>query len=194
MSLTVLVVEDTQLLRRMYSDKLTEDGYQVLQAADGLEALSVLRSATPDLVLLDLIMPNMGGLDVLQVVKKDPRLRAIPVLILTNRGEDADMEEAMSLGAADYMVKNETRPIDISERVSSILKATGAAKEAGSSYRLLVRDHEGDAGRLVADRQLTRRFWCPSCEVELNLELVANPDRPGWFDAHFFCPKCAKEY
>jgi predicted RNA-binding Zn-ribbon protein involved in translation (DUF1610 family) len=63
-----------------------------------------------------------------------------------------------------------------------------------SAYRLLIRDHEADADRFVEDAKLVRRFWCPACEVELFLELLPNPKRPGWYDAHIVCPMCGKEY
>jgi len=194
MSQTILVVEDTELLRRMYADRLTQDGYRVLPAADGLEALSVLRTDTPDLILLDLIMPKMSGLEVLELVKKDPRLKDIPVLILSNLGQDEDIQRGLSLGAMDYLIKNDARPADVAEKIAAILKLTGGRQGAGGGYRLIIRDREADAEKFVADAQLTRRFWCPACEIELNLELVPKADKPGWYDAHILCPMCAREY
>jgi len=170
MNLTVLVIEDTELLRRMYSDCLTRDGYRVLSAADGLEALALLRTDTPDLILLDLIMPKMSGLEVLELVKKDPRLQNIPVLILTNLGQDDDVRRGLALGAADYLIKNDTSPNEIGEKVRATLTLTGRADASAAVYRLLVRDHEADADLLAADAALPRRFWCPACELELTLE------------------------
>ncbi len=194
MAMTVLVVEDTELLRRMYCDSLSQQGYRVLSAADGLEALSVLRTDTPDLIILDLIMPKMGGLEVMELLRKDPRLSAIPIVILSNLGQDSDIQTALSLGAVDYMIKNDVRPIDIAERVNAILKIRGAQDGAGTRYRVLLRDHEADADELIADAALIRRFWCPACEVELHLELLPNEKRPGWYEAHFLCPLCNREY
>lgn len=192
--MSVLVVEDTELLRRMYADSLTQQGYRVLTASDGLEALSVLRTDTPDLILLDLIMPKMGGLEVIDLLKKDPRLSAIPVVILSNLGQDSDIQAGLSMGAVDYLIKNDVRPVDIAERVSGILKIRGAQDGAGTRYRVTLRDYEGDADKLVADAGLTRRFWCPACEIELNLELVPDENRTGWYAAHFVCPLCNREY
>jgi DNA-binding response OmpR family regulator len=192
--MTVLVVEDTELLRRMYTDKLTAEGYRTLSAADGLEALSILRSDTPDLILLDLIMPKMSGLEVLELVKKDPRLARIPVLILSNLGQDEDMQRAIEMGAADYLIKNDVRPNDVAERINGILKATGTADRGLARYRLHVRDREGDSDALVRDAGLTRRFWCPACEVELSLELSSKVGQPGWYEAHFICTICGREY
>ncbi len=192
--MTVLVVEDTELLRRMYSDKLTNDGYRVLAAADGLEALSILRTDTPDLILLDLIMPKMSGLEILEIIKKDPRLTRIPVVILSNLGQDADMQRALDLGATDYLIKNEVRPNDVADRINGILKMTGSAEVGLTRYRVVVRDRDADADSLVRDAGLARRFWCPICEVELHLELLPKPTQKGWYDAHFVCPLCSREY
>lgn len=194
MSQTVMVVEDTELLRRMYCDKLEQEGFHVLPAADGLEALSQLRSATPDLILLDLIMPKMSGLEVIELVKKDPRLKDIPVVILSNLGQDADMQRGIEMGAVDYLIKNDARPADVADKIKMLLAHMGGRGGNQASYRLVIRDREADADRFVADAKLTRRMWCPACEVELNLELVAKSDRPGWYDAHLVCPLCGREY
>lgn len=196
MGRTVLVVEDTDLLRRMYTDRLTQDGYSVLDAADGLGALSILRNSTPDLILLDLVMPKMSGLEVLEMVKRDPRLSPVPVLILSNLGEDADIQRGIEMGAIDYLIKNDARPADVSAKIGEILKMTGGATSGGSTatYRLIIRDHEADADAFVADASLARRLWCPACEVELNLELAKESDRPGWYSAHVICPMCGREY
>ncbi len=190
----VLVVEDTELLRRMYSDRLTQEGYRVIGASDGLEALSVLRTDTPDLILLDLVMPKMSGLEVLELIKKDPRLKDIPVLILSNLGQDSDMEKGLEIGAIDYLIKNDVRPGDVADKINSILKVTGTIGMVPASYRMYLRDREGAADDLVRDAALTRRFWCPACEVELNLEMIPQAGRSGWYDAHFVCPACSREY
>lgn len=194
MAFAILVVEDTELLRRMYADKLQQDGYRVLVASDGLEALSALRTETPDLILLDLIMPKMSGLEVLELVKRDPRLKDIPVLILSNLGQDDDIHRGISMGAIDYLIKNDARPADVSEKIGSILKVTGSRAGTQASYRLVIKDREGDIDRFVADAGLTRRTWCPVCEVELNVELIVQEARPGWYDAHLVCPMCGREY
>ncbi|MDZ4169373.1 MAG: response regulator [Coriobacteriia bacterium] len=192
--MTVLVVEDTELLRRMYSDSLMQSGYRVISAADGLEALSMLRTDTPDLILMDLIMPKMGGLEVMELLSKDPRLSSIPVIILSNLGQDSDIQKGVSMGAVDYLIKNDVRPIDIAERVHSVLMVRGGQDADLTRYRISVRDYEGDADKLVADSGLTRRFWCPACEVELALEMLPASDRTGWYEAHFVCPMCSREY
>lgn len=203
---TVLVVEDTELLRRMYADKLAQDGFNVLPAGDGLEALALLRANDVDLILLDLVMPRMSGLEVLDTVKKDPRTADIPVLVLSNLGQESDVQKGMEMGAVDYLVKNEARPADVSEKIATVLYGTGptgatlaAQQEAEpdiprATFELLIRDHEADADRFVEHAKLTRRFWCPACEVELVLELVPDPTRAGWYEARLACPSCARQY
>lgn len=193
MPYTVLVVEDTDLLRRMYVDRLNIDGFRVLSAADGLEALSILRNETPDLVLLDLVMPKMGGVEVLERLQSDARFRAIPVLVLSNLGQDADMRRCVELGACDYLIKNDARPADISAKIQSIL--TGTSDDSSVPvYRLQIRDHVADSDRFTADAALSRRFWCPACEVELVFELTPLPDVPGHYDAHLACMMCGRDY
>jgi CheY-like chemotaxis protein len=190
---TVLVVEDTELLRRIYSDKLTQDGYLVFSAANGLEALNVLRTESVDLVLLDLIMPVMSGIEALDAMKSDPRTRDIPVLILSNLGQEADVRRGLALGAVDYLIKNEAKPADVADRIRSLLDSLDE-HVTERSYRLLVRDHEADADRFVEESGLPRRFWCPTCQIELFLELVPKASDPGWYDAHFICPSCGKDF
>jgi len=190
----ILVVEDTELLRRIYHDKLVQDGYAALTAGDGLEALAVLRANTVDLVLLDLIMPRMGGLDVLQNMKADPRTACIPVVILTNLGEESAIERAVALGAADYLIKNSAKPADIVAKIRLVLDNLGGGGGTCTTFRLIIKDREADADAFIVDANLPRRFWCPACEVELTLEVVPRADHPGWYDSHVVCPKCGRDF
>jgi CheY-like chemotaxis protein len=196
-SRTVLVVEDTELLRRMYSDRLKEDGFRVVAAADGLGALAALRNDTPDLILLDLVMPSMSGLEVLDIVKKDPRLAPIPVIVLSNLGQEADINQCMEMGAVDYLVKNDAKPAGISARVTRVLSGAQGLDGVSvgvTSYRVFVRDHEADAGAFVEQAALPRRLWCPACELELAIELFPSDVKKGWYDAHLVCPRCGREF
>lgn len=190
----ILVVEDTELLRRIYHDKLAQDGYAVLTAGDGIEALAVMRANPVDLVLLDLIMPKMGGLDVLASMKADPRTANIPVVILTNLGEESAIKNALELGALDYLIKNQAKPADVAEKIRLVLDNLAGCKGSSESYKLVVRDREADADCFVQKAGLPRRFWCPACEVDLTLELLPKADRKGWYDAHIICPMCGREF
>jgi CheY-like chemotaxis protein len=191
---SVLVVEDTELLRRIYTDKLSQEGYKVFQAADGLECLNIVRTQTLDLILLDLVMPRMSGLEALEALKRDPRTKNIPVIILSNLGQDTDIQRGLDLGAVDYLIKNAAKPADVSAKIESTLASRDEAPVEAVSFQLRVKDHEADADAFVAHAKLTKRFWCPACEVELSLELVPHADKPGWYDAHPLCPSCGREF
>lgn len=191
----VLIVEDTELLRQIYHDRLVQQGYRVALAANGLEALSTLRTQSVDLILLDLVMPVMSGLEALDAIKSDPRTRDIPVLILSNLGQDADIERGLSMGADDYLIKSSAKPADVAEKIDGLMRRRKQAEEPVTrSFNLRVRDHEADADVFVAHEELTRRFWCPACEEELALELLPQADREGWYDAHLYCPRCGREF
>jgi len=188
---SILIVEDTELIRKIYADKLVQEGFQVFPAANGQQALNLLKNNNVDLILLDLIMPTMSGLEVLEAIKSDPRFRNIPVIVLTNLGQDSDVQRGLSLGAADYLIKNESRPADVLEKINSVLSVQPSHNEnTGNVYRLYVRDREGDVDRLVDDLALIRRLWCPACEDEYILELVPKLEQVGWFDATFICLNC----
>lgn len=195
MTATVLVVEDTELLRRMYSDVLQDNGFRVLAAADGAEALRQLRTEVPDLILLDLVLPRASGVEVLTIIKADPRLKSIPVIILSSLGQESDMRRCFELGALDYLVKNDSRPVDVIKRIKAVLTGDGGETATEhKAFRLAVRDREADADALVAEARLSHRFWCPRCEVELLLELVPQADSEGWYEAHFVCPNCERSF
>jgi CheY-like chemotaxis protein len=191
---SVLVVEDTELLRRIYTDKLSQEGYKVFQAADGLECLNIVRTQTLDLILLDLVMPRMSGLEALEALKRDPRTKNIPVIILSNLGQDSDIQRGLDLGAVDYLIKNSAKPADVSAKIQATLATRDDTPVEAVSYQLHLKDHEGDAEAFVAHAKLTKRFWCPACEVELAIELLPRPDKPGWYEAHMLCPSCGREF
>jgi CheY-like chemotaxis protein len=191
---SVLVVEDTELLRRIYTDKLSQEGYKVFQAADGLECLNVVRTQALDLILLDLVMPRMSGLEALEALKRDPRTKKIPVIILSNLGQDTDIQRGLDLGAVDYLIKNSAKPADVSAKIQATLAIREDEPDETLSFQLRIKDHEADADAFVDHAKLTKRFWCPACQVELSLELVPLPDKPGWYDAHPLCPSCGREF
>lgn len=102
----ILVVEDDKLLANAYRVKLATR-YEVIIARDGDEALEILKESTPDLILLDLVLPKRDGFSVLSVIKKDERLKNIPCIVSSNLGQKEDIAKARSLGADDYIVKTD---------------------------------------------------------------------------------------
>jgi DNA-binding response OmpR family regulator len=101
----ILLAEDDRFLRKAAAATLGRHGYEVLTASDGEEALAIARAQTPDLILLDLIMPKLLGFEVLKHLKAEPATAAIPVIVLSNLGQDRDVQLAMENGAAAYCVK-----------------------------------------------------------------------------------------
>lgn len=118
MSKTILVVDDTASLRRMVQSYLTQEGFRVVTAADGHEALLVARQEQPDLILLDLMMPNMGGYDFIRVYSREGNA---PIIVLTAKLEENDKVLGLELGADDYVTKPFS-PRELTARVRAILR------------------------------------------------------------------------
>jgi CheY-like chemotaxis protein len=117
----VLLIEDDIAIALMYQLQLASDGYDVELATDGVSGLRQVQEAPPDLVLLDIRLPRMQGLDVLRAIAQDPRLGGIPVLILSNYGEPEMVREGIQLGARDYLIKSQLTPIQLSLRLRGYL-------------------------------------------------------------------------
>jgi DNA-binding response OmpR family regulator len=116
----ILVIEDEPSIQRLIGYALQTKGYEVLVAGDGQQGLDMARSELPDLILLDMVMPHMGGMEVLKVVKGDPRLEHIPVLVVTASAQKGDAQKAIHMGAAGYLIKPFHVPI-LYERVEELL-------------------------------------------------------------------------
>lgn len=116
----ILFIEDESALQKTFRDILKQEGYQLLSALDGEEGLKMVKSQKPDLVLLDLILPKLHGFEVLKKIKQDPETKDIPIIILTNLEDAADIQKALDLGATTYLVK---ASYTLDEVVSKIKKA-----------------------------------------------------------------------
>ena len=101
----VLIIEDDKYLNDLLSKKLQDEGFNLFSATDGEQGLKLAKEETPDVILLDLLLPGMHGFEFLETVKKDPKTKSIPVVIISNLGQKEDIERGLALGAADYLVK-----------------------------------------------------------------------------------------
>lgn len=102
----VLIIEDEKELRLLLGQALSENGFEVLEAMTAEDAVAMLKGGTrPDLILLDLLLPGMGGYEFLLKVKKDTALELIPVIIISNLGQEQEIKKALELGAEDYYIK-----------------------------------------------------------------------------------------
>lgn len=118
----VLIIEDDAMLAEMYATKFKTEGFAVVQAADGTEGIAVAKKEKPDVILLDVIMPKLDGFGTLQQLKADDSLKRIPVIMLTNLGQEEDIKKGKELGASDYFVKANQTPSQIVEKVQALLK------------------------------------------------------------------------
>lgn len=118
----VLFVEDDPSVAQMYKLKLELDGYQVGVAPDGEAALTMARGEPPDLIFLDIRLPKLDGLAVLEALRSDDRTRHVPVVILSNYSERELVERGLKLGALEYLIKSQTTPAKLAGGVESWLK------------------------------------------------------------------------
>jgi DNA-binding response OmpR family regulator len=123
MSKKILLVEDDPFISEMYSIKFEKTGYQCEVATTGKEALSKTESFLPDAVLLDILIPEMDGFEVLTAIKQNPAVSDIPVIMLTNLGQKEDIERGEKLGAAAYIIKAHFTPQEVVEKVNSVLNS-----------------------------------------------------------------------
>ena len=132
----ILLAEDDRFLRKAAAAMLRRQGFTVLTAEDGEEALRVARAETPDLILLDLIMPKMQGFEVLKALKSDPQTSSIPVVILSNLGQESDSKAAREMGALDYWVKANLALEELVKRVEQTLTVSTSGESAAAERQL----------------------------------------------------------
>lgn len=124
----ILIVEDDKSLREMYQLRLSINGYDVIEAGDGEEGLDVAIKEKPDLILLDIMMPKMSGMDVLDILKSTPETKDIPVIVLTALTEEHVKSKGLVYGAEDYLVKSQTMPGQVVEKIEGVLNKRKESK------------------------------------------------------------------
>ena len=119
MAKKILLIEDEEIIIELLHRKLLQEGYEVFVARDGEEGLKKMREMEPkpDLILLDIIMPKMGGFEVMEEMKKDEKLKDIPVIVISNSGQPVELDRAKKLGAKDWLIKTEFDPKEVLEKV-----------------------------------------------------------------------------
>jgi len=117
MAKKILLIEDEEIMIGLLQKKLTNEGYEVSVARDGEEGLKAMREVRPDLVLLDIIMPKMGGFGVMEGMQKDKTLAKIPVIVISNSGQPVELDKAQKLGAKDWLIKTEFDPQEVLNKV-----------------------------------------------------------------------------
>ncbi|MBI3634157.1 MAG: response regulator [Candidatus Yonathbacteria bacterium] len=117
----VVVVEDDEHISKVYEIKLAKENINTMVAQDGEEAVTMITAEKPDLIILDLMVPNKDGFGVLEDIKKDPVLAKIPVIVLSNLGQKKDQDRAFALGVNEYLVKMDYSIQDIIDKVKGYL-------------------------------------------------------------------------
>jgi len=117
----ILLAEDDKFISKAYHDGLMRAGFEVAVVADGEQVLPKIKEFLPDIILLDLIMPVKNGFEVLTDISKEPKYAKIPVIVVSNLGQNSDVEKAKTLGAVDYLVKSNYSLKEIIEKIKSHL-------------------------------------------------------------------------
>lgn len=175
MANTILLVEDDEDIRQLLTFTFEAAGFDVITRSDGQEGLDAAVAETPDVVILDIMLPSMSGLDICKVLKRNAETESIPVIMLTARGEEVDRVVGLELGADDYVVKPFS-PRELVLRVRAVLKRNAPPEPASKSTSLkmdgLVVDM--DAYKVLIDNE---EVLLTATEFKLLAELLKNKGR-----------------
>ena len=131
MAKRILVVEDNPSAKRLICYTLEQEGYQVLNASNGVEGLRMAREEKPDLLVLDVMLPGLDGFELCHRLRTDPQTARLPILMLSAKAQDADISVGLRLGADDYL----TKPADPAEIVKRVAKLLAKSSNAHSETR-----------------------------------------------------------
>jgi CheY-like chemotaxis protein len=188
MAQTILFIDDSRLVQEIYRQRLMQERFRVLIAGGGLEALRILSKETPDLILLDLLMPDVDGYRILEVVKREPRLTEVPVVIFSGKSQGAELQKAFDLGARDYIIKSTTPPNEVVQQIRRVLRETCPERR---QYQLRIDPSLDDAPRFAAALGL-KDLTCTACGAALALLLETSEDG-GWQSTRLICSGCAAD-
>ncbi len=118
----ILLVEDDLFLSSLLANRLKKENFEVVPVKDGNDAIKSLGESRPDVMLLDIILPGKSGFEILEFMKSQPKLEGLPVIVISNLGQENDIERAKSLGAIDYFIKARTSIDDLVKKVKSYIK------------------------------------------------------------------------
>ena len=149
---SVLVVDDERDILELVKYNLDKEGYQVTVVATGEDALAAARTRMPDIVVLDLMLPGVDGLEVCRRLKSDPKTRHIPIVMLTAKGDEADVVTGLELGASDYVTKPFS-PRVLTARIRAVLRRGSEAEDDEATIRMKdLTIHPGRHQVLVKDK------------------------------------------
>lgn len=180
----ILIIDDEVVLLEAIAKKLALEGFEVIKAVDGEEGMAKVRQENPDLILLDILMPKMDGMEVLEEINKDPELSKIPIIIISNSGQPVEIERAMALGVRDYLIKAEFDPNEVLMKVNNVLMG-GKNKQPGETNGT---NQIPKKIMLIEDDQLLRDLCSRKIKSEgFNVETAIDP-REGLIKISKFKP------
>lgn len=118
----ILIIEDDSFLKNLESSKFTHEGFAVIAATTQAEVDNALALGIPDVILLDLMLPDINGYELLKKFKADEKVKAVPVIVFSNLSDDVEMKRVLDAGAAEYMVKSNFTLSDVIEKIQAITK------------------------------------------------------------------------
>lgn len=121
----ILIAEDDPFLSSLLKNRFTREGFEVYAAKDGDEAFTMIQSARPDLVLLDIILPKRSGFEVMAQIRESPELEKTPIIIISNLGQPEDVERGQQLGAIEYFIKAKASIDDLVQKIREFLISGG---------------------------------------------------------------------
>lgn len=195
---TVLIIDDAEDLRRIYSQKFRQEGFNVLEARDGLDGLNTAFDKKPNLVITGIMMPRVDGFEVINTLKKDAQTKDIPILVFSHLGRQEDIDKALSLGADDFLIQATFSPDDVVTKVRAHLGMSKSVAPRGGEklsghFNLQLDFYKGDASRLARAIGMDSRFVCPKCNGHLVLDVVRDTTREGiWLTGFLKCLRCGK--
>ena len=119
---SILLIEDDPFLIDIYTTKLKESGFSVEVATNGEEGIIKAKEVKPKLIVLDIVLPQIDGWEILKKIKQDENLKKIPVIILSNLGQKSEVEKGIKLGAVKYLIKAHFTPSEVIEEIKKVLK------------------------------------------------------------------------
>jgi DNA-binding response OmpR family regulator len=117
----ILIVEDEKILAQALNIEILNQGFEVYSAYDGISGLNAVKEILPDLIILDILMPKMDGFDFISEVRKTEKIKKIPILVLSNLGQDKDVQKALALGANSYFIKTSVDLSKIADTINELL-------------------------------------------------------------------------
>lgn len=181
----ILLVDDDEGIRITYADIFRNEGFDVVEAVDGLEGLNMAVKELPHLVFTGIIMPNMDGFGLKDALSKNVATSNIPVVASSHLGREEDRKKASEMGFRDFIVQGMLTPREVTGRIRSLLEPT--------SYLLRIDVDELDASRLARDLKIKENFRCPKCGETLSLQLrKIDIDNKKEFVGKMECPNCGE--